>query len=87
MREVKEPQKVGEEAGGGGLKVFQGLRHGESMIGEGAAFEEILRWVTWDGRDASAYESGASSSSSAGSGDEAVETKETLSPVAIVKAA
>lgn len=74
LREVREPQKVGQEAGGGGLKVFEGLRHGESMIGEGDAFEEVLRWVTWDARDASAYEQGGSSSSSstAESADEAV---------------
>ncbi|GAA5867473.1 hypothetical protein JCM3774_002914 [Rhodotorula dairenensis] len=83
LREVHEPHKVGQDAGAGGLKVFQGLRHGESMIGEGPAFEEILRWVTWDGRDASAYETGASSSSSAGSGDEVVlgDAKEPLSPI------
>lgn len=89
LREVHEPHKVGQDAGAGGLKVFQGLRHGESMIGEGPAFEEILRWVTWDGRDASAYETGASSSSSAGSGDDEVvlgEPKEPLSFVSAVKA-
>lgn len=89
LREVHEPHKVGQDAGAGGLKVFQGLRHGESMIGEGPAFEEILRWATWDGRDASAYEIGGSSSSSAGSGDEGIalsDTKEPPSPVSPVKA-
>jgi len=25
--------------------VFEGLKHGQSMIGEGAAFEEIMEWV------------------------------------------
>ncbi|GAA6047697.1 hypothetical protein JCM3770_001724 [Rhodotorula araucariae] len=63
LREVRAPRRVGDEPGGGGLKVFQGLKHGESMIGEGEPFEEVLRWVTWDGRDPTAYEDGASSSS------------------------
>ncbi|GAA5941895.1 hypothetical protein JCM3775_004795 [Rhodotorula graminis] len=64
MREVRAPRRVGDEPGGGGLKVFEGLKHGESMIGEGAPFEEVMRWVTWDGRDPTAYEVGASGSSS-----------------------
>lgn len=64
LREVRSPRRVGDEPGGGGLKVFEGLKHGESMIGEGAPFEEVMRWVTWDARDPTAYESGASGSSS-----------------------
>jgi len=28
---------LGREVDGGGLKVFEGLKHGQSMIGEGAA--------------------------------------------------
>ncbi|BGP37379.1 hypothetical protein JCM10450v2_001288 [Rhodotorula kratochvilovae] len=70
LREVRAPRRVGDEPGGGGLKVFQGLKHGESMIGEGEPFEEVLRWVTWDGRDPTAYETGASSSSSSSDGSE-----------------
>ncbi|GAA5949001.1 hypothetical protein JCM21900_003168 [Sporobolomyces salmonicolor] len=45
----KETRKrIGQNVGDGGLKVFEGLKHGESMIGEGAAFEEIMDWVCWD---------------------------------------
>ncbi|GAA5998083.1 uncharacterized protein JCM10292_002311 [Rhodotorula paludigena] len=66
LREVRAPARVGEEPGAGGLKVFEGLKHGESMIGEGAPFEEVLRWVTWDAGDPSAYETGASSESASG---------------------
>ncbi|GAA5925007.1 uncharacterized protein JCM15063_005790 [Sporobolomyces koalae] len=33
------------DGGGGRLKVFQGLKHGQSMIGEGDAFEEIMEWI------------------------------------------
>ncbi|GAA5865382.1 hypothetical protein JCM1840_001549 [Sporobolomyces johnsonii] len=41
-------KRVGQKVGDGGLKVFKGLKHGESMIGEGAAFEEVMDWVCWD---------------------------------------
>ncbi|GAA6010902.1 hypothetical protein JCM11491_004592 [Sporobolomyces phaffii] len=34
-----------EERDGGRLKVFEGLKHGQSMIGEGEAFEEIMEWI------------------------------------------
>ncbi|GAA5984768.1 hypothetical protein JCM5350_004232 [Sporobolomyces pararoseus] len=33
------------EGEGGRLKVFEGLKHGQSMIGEGDAFEEIMEWI------------------------------------------
>jgi hypothetical protein len=39
LKEVKGSERVGEREGGGGLKVFEGLKHGESMIGEGLPFE------------------------------------------------
>ncbi|GAA6034999.1 hypothetical protein JCM8097_002136 [Rhodosporidiobolus ruineniae] len=64
LREVRRGERVGEREDGGGLKVFEGLKHGESMVGEGAAFDEILRWVTWDAKDPTAYESCAEASSS-----------------------
>ncbi|BGO88940.1 hypothetical protein NBRC10512_005694 [Rhodotorula toruloides] len=58
LREVSPSKKVGEVPGGGGLKVFQGFKHGESMIGKGEPFAEVLSWVTWDERSPSAYERG-----------------------------
>lgn len=58
LREVSSNRKVGEVPGGGGLKVFQNIKHGESMIGKGEPFAEVLSWVTWDERSASAYERG-----------------------------
>ncbi|GAA6012658.1 hypothetical protein JCM10207_009071 [Rhodosporidiobolus poonsookiae] len=57
LTEVKAPERVGERAGGGGLKVFRGIKHGESMVGEGAPFDEIFNWVQWDGRYETAYTS------------------------------
>ncbi|GAA6060292.1 hypothetical protein JCM10212_002933 [Sporobolomyces blumeae] len=39
-----DDERVGR-VGGGNLKVFKGLKHGQSMIGEGAAFEEIMEFV------------------------------------------
>ncbi|GAA5871902.1 hypothetical protein JCM8547_003300 [Rhodosporidiobolus lusitaniae] len=57
LKEVKGKMRVGEKEGGGGLKVFEGLKHGESMIGEGEAFEEVLAWMGWDEKDATAYTS------------------------------
>ncbi|GAA5970009.1 hypothetical protein JCM3765_007275 [Sporobolomyces pararoseus] len=35
----------GQRSGGGRLKVFEGLKHGQNMIGEGDAFEEIMEWI------------------------------------------
>jgi hypothetical protein len=45
LKEVKGSERVGEREGAGGLKVFKGLKHGESMIGEGLPFE-VRRHLT-----------------------------------------
>ncbi|GAA5933035.1 hypothetical protein JCM10213_009270 [Rhodosporidiobolus nylandii] len=64
LRQVRGAERVGERAGGGGLKVFEGLKHGESMIGEGEPFESVMAWVTWDERYATAYTSSEGETSS-----------------------
>ncbi|GAA5973276.1 hypothetical protein JCM11641_003047 [Rhodosporidiobolus odoratus] len=66
LTEARGTERVGQKAGGGGLKVFKGLKHGESMIGEGAPFEEIMGWVSWDAREATAYSSSSSSGEESG---------------------
>ncbi|GAA5901993.1 uncharacterized protein JCM6883_000460 [Sporobolomyces salmoneus] len=46
FKETKERTTGRDGDGEGGrLKVFEGLKHGQSMIGEGEAFEEIMEWV------------------------------------------
>ncbi|GAA5885028.1 hypothetical protein JCM6882_007198 [Rhodosporidiobolus microsporus] len=64
--EVRDPGRVGGREGGGGLKVWRGLKHGEGMCGEGEAFSEVMKWVEWDARDPTAYSSSSGSSGSEG---------------------
>ncbi|GAA5829033.1 hypothetical protein JCM11251_004103 [Rhodosporidiobolus azoricus] len=64
LTEVRDPDRVGGREGSGGLKVWKGLKHGEGMCGEGEAFNEVMRWVEWDARDPTAYNSAAGSSGS-----------------------
>lgn len=46
IKEVGKGLNVGENRGG--LKVHNGKAHGESMIGSGRAFHQIMAWVEWD---------------------------------------
>jgi len=39
------PARRGVGPGWGGLKFHDGKKHGESMIGEGCAFDQIMSWV------------------------------------------
>ncbi|SCV72611.1 BQ2448_4148 [Microbotryum intermedium] len=44
IKEVKRGENVGPTRGG--LKVHHAMKHGESMVGHGQAFDQIMSWVT-----------------------------------------
>ncbi|KDE03487.1 hypothetical protein MVLG_06049 [Microbotryum lychnidis-dioicae p1A1 Lamole] len=58
IKEVKRGENVGPTRGG--LKVHHAMKHGESMVGHGQAFDQIMSWVTAEcanGGDSTPYDS------------------------------
>jgi hypothetical protein len=58
IKEVKKGMNVGKE---GGLKLYAAKAHGESLIGRGRAFEQIMSWVTAEEGDIVSSSSGEDS--------------------------
>lgn len=62
VQEAGKGQNVGP--GRGGLKLHHGKAHGESMIGSGLAFNQIMAWVTAEEGESETLEGESSATSS-----------------------